>query len=347
MDIHELKQRLQSHFTDGLVTIIGSGLSCAEGLPGMRELTAFLKTEIPQRVNGTDQQNWEEILNLLDEGLNIEEAMLRKPPTQSLEAHIVDITAKFLIEREATVVSEVITGQKTLRFTRLLAHMLKPEAGIPVITTNYDRLIEIATERALLGVDTMFVGHHLGVLNERESRMSFCRAARLKARRHVRLEYAERVLLLKPHGSLDWFLLNDDPVRCPLSLSESRLIITPGLNKFRTGYDRPFDAHREKANECIDRATRFLIVGYGFNDDHLQTHLAPKLREGAPALVLVKRLSENARGLIGECDGMFALTERDDTGLQGTRYVDRHSEEHFAGPALWDLGVFVREVFEA
>ena len=42
MHIGEIKKRLQEHFTDGLVTIVGSGLSVACGLPGMRELAVAL-----------------------------------------------------------------------------------------------------------------------------------------------------------------------------------------------------------------------------------------------------------------------------------------------------------------
>ncbi|WP_269078408.1 hypothetical protein [Mannheimia haemolytica] len=35
LDEDELKKWLQTIFTDNLVIIVGSGLSCAEGLPGM------------------------------------------------------------------------------------------------------------------------------------------------------------------------------------------------------------------------------------------------------------------------------------------------------------------------
>jgi hypothetical protein len=66
------------------------------------------------------------------------------------------------------------------------------------------------------------------------------------------------------------------------------------LNKFRSGYESPFDKHRERANEEIDRASRFLILGYGFNDDHLETHLKPKLRAGRPTLLITLQVSEAA-----------------------------------------------------
>jgi len=344
--MHALRQRLQNQFKDGLVTIIGSGLSSSEGLPGMTELAQYLRREIPKYLDRADSLVWYEIIAIIDQGNNIEQALIKRPPTATIEGHIVRTTAELLLQAEAKVIDEVLRGERMLRLTRLLPHMLKPPSGIPLITTNYDRLIEIASEMSGFGVDTLFVGQHLGVLNEKESRMSFCRSAVLKKHSHVILKYADKVLLLKPHGSLDWFLCNDEPIRCPLNISQPRLIITPGLNKFRTGYDRPFDSHRDKANECIDNATRFLIIGYGFNDDHLQTHLMPKLKEGSEALVLVHSLSVNARKLIGECEGMFALTAPNNTEESGFCYIDKHSEEFLPGANLWDLGVFVQEVLE-
>ncbi len=50
VDLHEVKEQLQQHLTDGLVTIVGSGLSAAEGLPTMSKLEAHLRQSIPQAV---------------------------------------------------------------------------------------------------------------------------------------------------------------------------------------------------------------------------------------------------------------------------------------------------------
>ena len=46
-------------------------------------------------------------------------------------------------------------------------------------------------------------------------------------------------------------------------------MITPGVNKYRAGYNSPFDKHRDLANDYIKNAGRLLVVGYGFNDAHL------------------------------------------------------------------------------
>ena len=46
MELHEVKTRLQQHLSDGLVMVVGSGLSCAEGLPGMGELADHLHATV-------------------------------------------------------------------------------------------------------------------------------------------------------------------------------------------------------------------------------------------------------------------------------------------------------------
>ena len=345
MDRNDLHQRIQDHFTDGLVTIVGSGLSAAEGIPGMAALGMHLLAEIPKRIGSDINREWTVIAAQLDAKVDLESALLGHPPSPALEVHIGAVTAEMILRAESSIIAEVITGDRQLRFTRLLGHMLKPNTGIPVITTNYDRLIEIAAEMAELGVDTLFLGQHCGKLNPKESAMSFCRGTR-QYRKTVHLSYAKRMTLLKPHGSLDWFRHNDGPIRCPLSLDLPRLIITPGLNKFAAGYERPFDSHRERANKEIDRAARFLIVGYGFNDNHLETHLSNQLKNGRPTLVLTRGLTDNAKRLIDECTGMMVLSASEEPNEAGVWLRTTGNEVFFPGPDLWDVNVLVDKVLQ-
>jgi len=344
VELHELKLLLQRHFTDGLVTVVGSGLSCAEGLPGMGALASHLEATVGAGLSISDQGRWAEIVPLIA-AKGLEAALLEKPPTSSLEAAIAASTADIVGQHERVVIEDVFARGRILRFTRLLKHLLKPLGGLPVVTTNYDRLLEVAAEEAGYGVDTLFVGHYAGQLNEQESNMGFLREVTLKAK-NVRYHYRQRINVFKPHGSLDWYVRDGRPVRHSGDLHVPRLIITPGLNKFRSGYDSPFDRHRERANGAIDRASRFLVLGYGFNDDHLETHLTPRIKAGAPTLLLTHGLSPNALRLARENPAVIAIQHGSDAGRHGSSVILAAKESFFPGLALWDLNHFVSEVLE-
>ncbi len=343
MDVDELKQRLQEHFTDGLVTIVGSGLSVAEGVPGMGALADHLQKRVPPKLPAESKSSWDSIAAALAAGKDVESALMEHQPSEELEAIIVDLTAAYILKAESRVIEQVVSGRRTLRLTRLLKYMLTPNAGVPVVTSNYDRLVEVGAEAAGLAVDTLFVGDHIGKLSPKESQFSLCRSA-IQRGRTVSLKYAKHAVVLKPHGSLDWYLQDNQPVRCPLPLSNQRLIITPGLNKFRGGYNPPFDTHRERANKEIDSAARYLIIGYGFNDDHLETHLEQELRSGKPAVLLTHGLSEKAQQLVAACNEMLAISAP--SGKKGAQVTTSSEAITFPGPELWDVGEFVNEVLE-
>ncbi len=308
----------------------------------MTDLANHLQAELNYGLSPTDASLWAKLVPLI-EAKGLEAALLELAPTTTLEALIISKTVEMIGRSESAIISEVFAKTRTLRLTKLLPHLLKPSGGLPIVTTNYDRLVEIAAEEAGLGVDTMFVGSFAGELNDRESRLSFCRDVTLRGKQ-VHWEYRPRVNVFKPHGSLDWYHREGKPVRFSGELSAPRLIITPGLNKFRNGYESPFDRHRERANSAIDRAGRFLILGYGFNDDHLETHLTPRIRDGIPTLLLTYALSPNAKKLVDTCPNVIAIQKA--SLAVGTSVFVNQVETFVPDLALWELSTFVSEVFE-
>lgn len=312
----------------------------------MGELADHLCNVIGPGLTGEDATSWNEIVPLI-QAKGLESALLERAPSASLETAIANATAELIANRERVVITEVFAGKRTLRLSRLIAQMLKPSTGLPIITTNYDRLVEVAVEEAGLGVDTMFVGRFAGRLNERESCLSFCRKVTVKNNKRVVFDYRPRAIVFKPHGSLDWYQRDGTPVHYLGDLPEAmRLMITPGQNKFRNGYESPFDHHRSRANDAIDRASRYLIIGYGFNDDHLETHLSPAIRSGKPTLIMTYALSPKATELTMGHANVIGLDYACQDGMNGTRAIIEKTEFFFPGLELWDVHSFVSEVLE-
>ena len=132
------------------------------------------------------------------------------------------------------------------------------------------------------------------------------------------------------------------PYSIPQAFFENSLIITPGINKYKEGYNVPFDTHRARANTAIDGAQRFIIIGYGFGDDHLETHLVRQLKGGKPALILTHSLSRRTQELINTCKNITAICSKN---ANDSAVVTQSEEYTFPNINLLDLNEMLKEVF--
>jgi len=331
---------VQDLFGDGVALVIGSGLSAAEGIPGMPELAKHLLSQ-KDTVPEADEKQWNQIAHVLAAGEGLEAALLKKTLSASLEGWIARETCTLLLPRERAVIGDVLTGGKSLRLTTLLSRVLKPSDGLPIVTPNYDRLIEVACEMAGFHVDTTAVGQYAGAFDHRRSCMGSCRGIAKRGRDTV-LDHFPRAMVLKPHGSFDWYPVGNDARRCSLDLDLDRLIITPGLNKYRAGFKSPFDKHRDLANDYIKRAKSLLVVGYGFNDDHLQTHLTKRIQDGTPTLILNREVSPAVQKLARESPECVCLSKP--SKAAGVAVLAGGQEFEREGKELWDLGILATEM---
>jgi hypothetical protein len=292
-------------------------------------------------LTGVDVALWAKIKAMLDAEDGLEAALLKHAPSSTLEEWIVNKTCMLLMPKEREIIAEALSGKRTLRLTIFLSKVLKPLNGLPILTPNYDRLIEVACELAGFHVDTTAIGLYAGTFDHIRSCMASCKAITTRAGVTV-LDHFPRAIVLKPHGSLDWYKTDTGVRRCSLDLGCERLIITPGLNKYKAGYNVPFDKHRDLANDHIDRAARLLIVGYGFNDDHLQTHLVKRIKEGTPTLILNRTASASVQELAKDSPTCVCLSAPA-TG-HGVALVTGSAQFEHQGQELWDIGVLAKEL---
>ena len=341
-ELDNLKRWLQTIFTDKLVIIVGSGLSCAEGLPGMWHLGEKLKQEIPSKISDENLKTWNEIAACLESD-GLEGALLKHPANDAIESAIIKITAEYVLNEEQKAINRCISENKKLKFSYLLPHIsaCTPKTA-RVITTNYDRLIEFAAEYENWGVDSMMVGRYWGTHNPDLSKKLL--VERVSKGKIPRLVYRNHIKIYKPHGSLDWFMAGDTPMTSCIGAMEEPLIITPGVGKYKKGYAQPFDVHREQGNKAIDDASAILCIGYGFNDDHLQTHLTTKIKSGIKTLILTRGLSDNARKVVSESSNCKALVFNENP--QGTSVISSSGEEVISNVYCCVIEYFVKEVIE-
>lgn len=341
MELDEIKRIIQDFFQENTVTIVGSGLSLAEGIPGMSDLAAELQERMPTLLSDPDDiAVWSRISADLSYNIGLEQALHNTRPTSAIEERIRKTTAQYIGYAEARILHDLIGSHKELRFSKYIAHF-NIRNGHVVITTNYDRLIEYACEIMGIRVDNLFVGEFFAYFEPDQSKYMFCRNL-VRRGGKVSPEFSPKVTVLKPHGCLSWHMIDGIPFSIPQSPFDDSLIITPGINKYKEGYNMPFDTHRSKANTAIDNAQRYIIIGYGFGDDHLETHLVRQLQNGKPALILTHSLSNKAIDLVHSCKNITAICSKNATD---SSVITQTSETVLSNINLWDLNEMLTEVF--
>ncbi len=349
--LDKLLKQIQAYFSANTVIIVGSGLSCAEGISGMRDLAKELIEKVPSQIQDDSKNLWNKIINdltdeksTIKEDANLEATLLKFPPNEDIESVIQKIITDLVKKEEQQIIQKVIKREINLKFSSFIRKFSLSKDGLIVITTNYDRLIEIACEIEGIPVDNLFYGKNISVLDERKSKMSFCEKV-CQHGKSFKISFAKKVVIYKPHGCLSWYLYNGEPINSTFDLDLDRLVVTPGGNKYRIGYNSPFDIHRTKANSAIANAQKFIIIGYGFNDDHLETYLKQRIAHGVPTLILTRSLSQNAKNIIRGKENVISISSFKDSTNSGSEIMFNNKIYKIPNKHWWDIENLIKGVF--
>jgi hypothetical protein len=334
---------LQDHLQEGLLLVAGTGLSIAEGIPGMQQLAEHLKNVIPEKLISAPDPRWSDIVATMDAGDHLEAAMNKVTLRGTTVEAIVAATAELISKNEQALFRRVLTGKRELPFTLFAKHLFKSCRQFHLITPNYDRLIEFATEAAGVGVDTRFFGYLHGISSPKRSADAH-RESYISGRNSA-FRPMPCLCVHKPHGSLDWYEVNGKLVKCPIDIGKVPVIITPGASKYRESFRWAFDDQRTSGNKAATNATRLMFLGYGFNDDHLEQYLCPGLRLAKPSVIMAKELTANAQKVVENSVGIdvLALCAVSATDHR-TRIVSSKGDAIIVNEELWNLEGFNKEV---
>lgn len=343
LELSEVKRQIQDHLQEGLLLVVGTGLSSAEGIPGMGPLAEHLKNDIPPKLAEIPDPAWDQVVAALDAGDNLEVAMGKAKLQPTTVEAVVAATATLLSVAERKVFERVLAGTAVLPFTVFVKHLFKAGKKFHLITSNYDRLIELATEAAGVGVDCRFFGYLHGRTDPKRS--SDAHRESYVVGKHSGFRPLPCLCVHKPHGSLDWFEVDGKIIRCPMEVGRTPIIITPGASKYRESFRWAFDDQRAAGNRAATSATRLMFIGYGFNDDHLEQYLCPGFRLTKPSIIVTKDLSANALKVIKNSEGtdVTALCAVSNTDLR-TRIVTSSGEKLVVDECLWNLESFNKGV---
>ena len=276
---------MQGYLENGPVIVLGSGASVPYGLPSMRELANEIKQDSiikadPNYVNLCEvmDQNGLEVaidtVELKQETLNT----IRITVWKAVNAKDWDFFCK-----NTTSAPEALS--------KLLRKVMEPTPNkATIVTTNYDRLSEYAAD--LINATTV-TGFEGSLIKKFELPTANVRSKRIRVRERV-------VDIWKVHGSVDWFIdENDQVVSFPFTKEIPQgfkpLIVPPGKNKYSSTHGEPYRTIISAADSAFLEAGAYLCVGYGFNDEHIQPKLLAQIQKGKPIVVLAKKMTDSCR----------------------------------------------------
>jgi hypothetical protein len=344
IDMDNLKKNIQSFFDQGTVTIVGSGLSCAEGISGMKALSEKLMEDVPNKLSNEDMECWRNIEETLNNGTDLESTLQQNKATNNIEKAIIESVYELISSEDISIFKDIIEKSRTLRFSEYLSCFNVDLYNLVVITTNYDLLIEYACEIKGLVYSDSYYGKIISKYSPENAEKEMLKG--IKKGKKPMNHYKPHIKIYKPHGSINWKLINGklnkiNHVNCGIPC-----IITPGSNKYEKGYEEPFDYHIGKMGQEIDNAKRLIFIGYGFNDNHLETHLSKLENISKPKLIVTRTLYGNAKKIVDNSPNTIAIEEMKINDKScGTRIYFKKQIYEIKDKKIWDIAELIKEVF--
>jgi len=340
--------------------LVGTGASVAMDTElGMPALANHLLTAVPKNTAG-----WNSIATKLKQGDDLETALTGLNLPKSLQNEIARHTAAFVAQKDKALRDDVLTGKKTWVGKPLLQQLMRGLSPtwprLPIVTPNYDMLIEYACSKANIPYIT---GYHGGIMRRQDWSKARERLYRLNpvtmgGKRRDTITAISRVELMKVHGSINLFRCNSDEtfvendiwtVDCPADYTP--MIAPPGDTKTQEAlknHDRLFG----EALQAIDKATAFFVIGYGFRDEHIHQKILERVRNHeCPLIVLTLDPSMELDQLPTIGKSVWVITgipnqANSKTDPSGTRFANGNQQlsGDFDGVTLWQSDVFTKQI---
>lgn len=290
--MEEVRERvftvIQNYLKTPPVIIWGSGATVPFGLPSMNTLNQILKDNIPDFDNNCDN-------------LEIE---LGKEKYNDLMPQIRNLIWNAISTVDSQVLQNLLIsdGDEFIGIKKLVEKISDAHPKVTnIITTNYDRIIENVLSFHNIPFTDGFLGKDLSLFDEN-----------LFSSKNI-------VNIVKVHGSLNWFEFGGE-IRYLQNNIENSVpqIICPGKNKYQEAYKSPYRELIQKSDFYINSAESFLVVGFGFNDEHLTPRIKTKIKKGTPIVVITKIISETCLQEIEGAEKYVLIEEHDEKNTRIT-----------------------------
>lgn len=349
---------IRDFFRDTPFVVFGTGMSCALdprfGMPALRD--ELSSSVVPESCSPEQEQQWMDVMEALQNGSGLETA-LNNVSDSTLLHKVTSATARFVssIDREYAlqIANDEVIWPATAFFKRLINTLPEGNPILHVLTPNYDTLFEHACDAESIHYTSGFFGGLMRRINWKAVEQSLLLPHKVRQGSRMKTTYKLRkhARLYKVHGSLNLFRRRNTVVENNAWMWNppdfaNRVIITPGLSK----YEMLQNYRQELLNSAdreIEKANRFLFLGYGFNDEHLETYIKKKLvSQACKGLIVTKDSNPRIESLLNESENLWLVCKMKEDGADGTRIFNRQYTGWLELPTkeYWNIDAFTTEI---
>ena len=349
---------VRDFFRDKPFVLFGTGMSCALdprfGMPALRD--ELYQNLIPDSRPVAQSREWKTVLDSLQDGLDLETA-LDNVADASLLQKITHVTGRFVSSIDRKCALEIANGDTIWPaahfFKRLVDTLPEGDPILHVLTPNYDTLFEHSCDAMGIHYTSGFFGGLERRTDWNAVNQSLLVGQQVIQRGRLKMTYKPRkhVRFYKVHGSLNFFFHRDSLVEnnawmWNVPKFASRVLITPGLSKYQILQNYRQELLKS-ADAAIERANRFLFLGYGFNDSHLEAYIKQKLiTQSCKGLIVTRDSNPRIESLLDKADNLWLVCKIDKESADGTRIFNKKYVGWLTLPTkrLWDIRTFTTEI---
>ncbi len=303
----------QGFLSNPPLIIWGSGATIPFGLPSMADLNETLK----EKIEDFDDEN-----SNLETELEKEKYKERIPQIKKVIWDKVNNADDSVLQKIVENNNDDLHSIKLLIEKFIDAH---PQV-VNIVTTNYDRVLEHLMSYYNIKFTDGFDGKTLSTFEESQFREK------------------NIVNLIKVHGSLNWFDIGGESRYSSCTLkNDNPKMIAPGKNKYKEAYDPPYRELIQKADDLIGQSSSFLVVGFGFHDDHLTPKIINKINQGISIVLITKEISESSFKALEKAKKYILFEEegRDKTKVIYKENDSAEKKEKILEGSFWKLNKFM------
>lgn len=178
-------------------------------------------------------------------------------------------------------------------FINTVSHLVKTPSKLSIVTTNYDTLIEDATDSIGFTVIDGFTFAHRPQFDSDMFEWNLVKdIENIKTRE---LEYKKNIInLLKLHGSLTWERSDKHIFRKEKNNVKNPIMIFPSSNKYMQSYQEPYFELFIKFQELLKRPNTLLITtGFSFADNHISQMIIQAILHNKSLALLISDYNIN------------------------------------------------------